>query len=94
MNLKPEQAKALITQNIELVAACHKHNRHLLAMLPPSEAGKTACPFCGESDSLEMQGLGFVHAARIYSVHCRNCGGEGPAAESKQEAKQLWDKRG
>lgn len=47
-----------------------------------------ACPFCGSID-LNFSSNGHEN----FFVSCEQCGAEGPAAESKQRAADLWNTR-
>lgn len=50
---------------------------------------KRPCPFCGGSDALEVENLGFD--IWMWAVVCCECGAQGPRARREDEAVSAWD---
>ena len=46
-----------------------------------------SCPFCGESE------VKMVQETHVYYVVCYGCAAEGPVADDKEEAEELWNER-
>ena len=44
------------------------------------------CPYCESEDIGVIDVLG-----QVYTYGCKQCGMTGPQANTKEEAKQLWD---
>ena len=52
------------------------------------------CPFCGNCGNRDVQILGYRRFGRdLYCAHCNGCKAEGPTAETRSLAEELWNER-
>lgn len=53
------------------------------------------CPFCGESDFVEVATVGEPDddCAQSFHASCGKCGAEGPCSDSMREAAGNWNRR-
>jgi len=51
------------------------------------------CPFCGESDLLQIETLSKTKEERLCKVICYRCDSNGPIGLTREEARLLWNHR-
>jgi Lar family restriction alleviation protein len=54
-----------------------------------------SCPFCGngDQDNLDVDRFPGLLRQYYYAGHCYICEAQGPHADTKEEAAELWNRR-